>query len=548
MAHLHATCGLKVNLRKTFRSPTGFIFVERCFTLDPKQYSREVIIDNSVVSGDVSLWDIINTEIKRVSGKSFQFYRKLKQLIRPQLSALSLAKKQGSSSEKDVVPNWMILADVFNEQAKRADSKWRRERVNDLLRQLHSPLVKMMEGSGIPLYWPKELGGFGFEGKFKAPPSFRKAAAVILTMTTRQAKLELTKFGSLWSITGMPVRTKQTIQRVLAQVEAQEVPEPIEGRELSNEFKPRSMVQSDVITRIMNHNAISVSDRYAGLGESLGKGAILSNPKPSIGRISAEIRKLIKSIMSRWGSVNPIAGDKAETLVSEVISQYKQELIPTKYVESILYYNHIPDKYLLETTTSNLSPSERLTLFERGKSVDVQSGGSQKGEDESDTPDSETKVPAPGTTRNLNRRNRTLKSKTKRSNKTPRRNKDNLNDSCCDDSYQNFQNFLAVITEQEWRAQEFMNKFNALLRKNSKTRKSGRTVNRHNRTIRHTPSSRTARHNKPQLVGTDSSSPPLDAEEDRSLSEDKDIPNNMNQKIHGLSSISPGAPDKETEK
>jgi hypothetical protein len=59
--------------------------------------------------------------------------------------------------------------------------------------------IQRAERAGIPLYWPKPLGGVGFEDKDPyAPAIYRKAAAVILSKKDPLILNELTNVSSAW--------------------------------------------------------------------------------------------------------------------------------------------------------------------------------------------------------------------------------------------------------------------------------------------------------------------------------------------------------------
>ena len=365
MNHLHATCGLKVNKRKTFRSPTGCIFVERCFELDPKVYYRKAteVEPTKKHPYNLTLWDVIMPDVLRRKGRVEIPYRKLRQIVRPQLSALSLAKKNDNGSQDDVKPDWMILPDVYKEQYGRADTRWRKERVMELLRLLHPSTVKMMEASGIPLAWPRELGGYGFPGRNTAPTFYKKAAAVLLTMQPRQFKIEISKLTSMWTTVALPPKQRKQLGRILTQIESQELLQSEEVNGSLIEYQTRSELYSDVIGRVMNHNAISATDAAVVNGPGLGKMGLLKKPKPSLDRLGATIRKAVRAISERWGSANPITSEKLELLLDKIVKDHNSELLPTKYVDSILYYNHVPDKYLLDVTVNQLTPEERLSLY-----------------------------------------------------------------------------------------------------------------------------------------------------------------------------------------
>jgi hypothetical protein len=71
-----------------------------------------------------------------------------------------------------------------------------------LLRSIYqfcSKDIQRVERAGIPLYWPKPLGGVGFEDKDPyAPAIYRKAAAVILSKKDPLILNELTNVSSAW--------------------------------------------------------------------------------------------------------------------------------------------------------------------------------------------------------------------------------------------------------------------------------------------------------------------------------------------------------------
>jgi hypothetical protein len=68
----------------------------------------------------------------------------------------------------------------------------------ELAKDLHKDIIRKLEASGIPPYWPRELGGAGLPGKQSAPPSLRKRIAALLTLQPLESSRIIRKFKRIW--------------------------------------------------------------------------------------------------------------------------------------------------------------------------------------------------------------------------------------------------------------------------------------------------------------------------------------------------------------
>jgi hypothetical protein len=261
ISHLHVNCGLKVNRKKTFRSVTGCIFVERCFRIDPKVY--RMVIDTPEpppkrTPEAPTLWDYIEVQLIGAKGSVTRNYVKLQQLVSPQMSAFVLAKRD-SADNKDRMPDFAILPDVVSEQYARAKEGWKKNRLLGLIKTFHGDTIKKMKAQGLPLSWPKALGGWGFPGPQTASTEFRKAAAVILTKEADQAKADMFEISTSVAISQLPKNMKQRVKRILFKAEHMDESPFWKGYDGVNRLT-RKEVQDNALQRTLTYYATDIEN------------------------------------------------------------------------------------------------------------------------------------------------------------------------------------------------------------------------------------------------------------------------------------------------
>jgi hypothetical protein len=214
-----AALGLVVNFSKTYRSPTGLIFVEELFKLGrPRTLSaQEEPPAPPAHQGPIAitLWDWVRQELGDPSERK---YIKATWFVRPRLSAITMAKRFERGD--DTTPLWQVLPAVDCEQSSLATEPWRKARVRAIIQSLHGATIKRMADTGLPLHWPKSLGGWGFSGKQEAPAHFRKAAAHILHGVA-EPDVELNRMAQIHVQGALPPLVKRTLKRALDVMEGQ---------------------------------------------------------------------------------------------------------------------------------------------------------------------------------------------------------------------------------------------------------------------------------------------------------------------------------------
>jgi hypothetical protein len=114
------------------------------------------------------------------------------------LSRITLAKVARDKKGSVKGTNIESIAETVNTIFRTFKGFRKQALLRSVYQYCHKEIART-EREGIPLYWPKPLGGVGFEDKEPyAPVLFRKAAAVILSRNNAITLTELTKVASAW--------------------------------------------------------------------------------------------------------------------------------------------------------------------------------------------------------------------------------------------------------------------------------------------------------------------------------------------------------------
>jgi len=303
-----AATGLLLNDRKTFRSDRGIIFVEKLFVIDKiteeKTPFGEPESPTTFNAARATIWDYIKQECRDTKVlEACQSYAHVRRVDRVQLSAVSLAKRY-AGSDSDTTPAWQALPDVLQEQAQKAGlEEWRVERAVEVARNLHPSAFRMLERSGLPLHWPKELGGWGLPGKPSAPIEFRKAAAVILTNAADARDTVIQSIITAHAVSGLPeIATK--IAR--------------EGRQLLADTSVSSRREIKTSRRDLLRLPEAQAELTAAIAAHFTWLDERTQRKSSIGRISKRIKGILEEVARSWASVKPMKPDKAVSQLNAI--------------------------------------------------------------------------------------------------------------------------------------------------------------------------------------------------------------------------------------
>jgi hypothetical protein len=114
------------------------------------------------------------------------------------LSRITLAKVARDKKGSVKGTNIESIAETVNTIYRTFKGFRKKALLRSVYQYCHKEITRT-EREGIPLYWPKPLGGVGFEDEEpRAPVLFRKAAAVVLSKKDAVTLTELTKVASAW--------------------------------------------------------------------------------------------------------------------------------------------------------------------------------------------------------------------------------------------------------------------------------------------------------------------------------------------------------------
>jgi hypothetical protein len=153
--------GLKINLTKTHKSKTGGVFCGKFVTLD-NELGRFVTIRT------------------------------------PKMSAILLAKREGLRGQASKVPTEVALGPALRAELVGVDRETK-ERVSKTVNWYHSKMLFKMRKTGIPLCWPRALGGYDMPGRAVASEFWRKASANHISGYTGQSGNPI-GWGALWTL------------------------------------------------------------------------------------------------------------------------------------------------------------------------------------------------------------------------------------------------------------------------------------------------------------------------------------------------------------
>jgi hypothetical protein len=308
-----ANAGLVVNQYKTYRSKTGMIFVEKLFKIanTKREVEEKVSLPHNSILSFLS-----RAQLKKLT--STVHVKKIVSIPRPTLSAVVLAKKDIREVKKaDDTPDWVVLPGVLRNEYEKITEPWRREALMCAAKSIHVKAFRIYKNSGLPLYWPKQLGGWGLPGKPRADTSFRRAAAVILTSESGvevQRQLVTSQLTS-----NLSPFLKKKIKLVLSQI--QEQTESYKKSKMYLEAKScagQKEVEEFESFEEVSSRAVMKVTTYHSLDPRLSK--IPQKTNYSVRSTVSAIKKIIKETAQKWKSVKPISPDKAVFLLNNYTS------------------------------------------------------------------------------------------------------------------------------------------------------------------------------------------------------------------------------------
>jgi hypothetical protein len=322
--------GLKRNVNKEYRSKLGGVFIEKAFTVR-KHIGEELPQPPETDSkpGEVSLWAYIklkfnNNEYYKPSIRR-QKYMKIHYIQRPLLSAIVLAKAfaragmvRPSKGQEDA-PAFLTLGPCLTKEWNMSSEPWRKAAVIHVAMKIHRRVISRMEKSGIPLFYPRSLGGWGLPGKQVAPSRFRKASAAILN---GQGELQK-KLSNIFLFSKAPAYLRKKLNKGLKAI--QDYPE-----RFSPSAKPMTLQEAsrDYTSRVLAYH-----------GHDPTKSKLQQIRYKNVGTIARLINNTIDKANKTWKSAKPMAASKALKLHNI----FETKMVDTQYMNILLGRNGVYD-------------------------------------------------------------------------------------------------------------------------------------------------------------------------------------------------------------
>jgi hypothetical protein len=219
----------------------------------------------------------------------------------------------------------------------------------------------MYTQSGLPLHWPRELGGWGLptpagpraDGE-KVDPILAKGLAVLLTSNAEQKKEGLRRIALAFTTSHLNPAAAACIRKATNMVDHQTTNE-------GHELKPRNDLMAEVTAEAASFFSIQTD---------LEK-VLVDPPAPKMGTIANQVRKILTTYAEQWKSVKPIQLPKAKQLLEHAQS-WRLEPLRADQIDSIMHWAGCQIRYFRVAVAKNLSPFERLHLVRtQGKTKNV---------------------------------------------------------------------------------------------------------------------------------------------------------------------------------
>jgi hypothetical protein len=333
--------GLVVNKKKTFRSKTGLIFVEKLFLLSPKIKVEKLPPLPTGHTGQFA-------EAKHIKSDDTISHRIISRLKRPTLSAISQARRHGGGPSDDTVPAWATLGQTISEEMEECNAR-QAKLLPVIAEYLHPDTYRIWRQSGIPLHWPRFLGGWGLPGKPSAPDTWLKAAALMVSHKDPSLLRSLSRAYTLARLTGPASDIMPKVQ-VAIDDNADRVFHHVFDEEIAARSQTKKEVEQEATTRVTSFFSL-LTNKAA------------RSPPIRLSTLTSRIKTLIKDYSTRWESVNPMDPVKAIQAAQKLLDQ--DNLRPVIFnldreMENNQVFDHVSRKDM-----QKLQPEQRVRLFVR---------------------------------------------------------------------------------------------------------------------------------------------------------------------------------------
>lgn len=191
-----------------------------------------------------------------------------------------------------------------------------------VVRHAQPGLWHQLVDSGLPLFWPQELGGWGLPGTPDAPPLFRKAAAVALTQTAPQALDQFRRLTSTFrtslldddqrdfvaKVTATVARAPPTYPRNHPDLDLAWARDPKAAATAEERFPPKGTES----LRDAQQRATALALAWLDLDPRRLKRLGREQPRtPTPRRVGINVLKTVSATAAQWGSAQPMRAQKA---------------------------------------------------------------------------------------------------------------------------------------------------------------------------------------------------------------------------------------------
>jgi hypothetical protein len=287
--------GLLLNPSKQFRDPLSTVFTEERY---------ELLVKN---------------------GKTvFQRLRS----VRASTIVYAKGRRNDGARIAGLQPDYVRIGAVFRNVDESIGNGRHKRTAFALLRVFHLSVLKRIQKVGIPLYWPRSLGGAGIVGKpWVAPRHFRTAAAVILTKEDKEVRKHTLELRWLWQ-SHMP----SPLANVVSQQQKQVIQKYETSRDIIHDnYKPDTNTTD--AEEALRGDLLNFLVPEFGLVRQNNK-----RRRMNLTTLGRRINVRIRKLANLWKSAKPMTNERVKTKLAAVDSanHYNAKILSTLSKERII--------------------------------------------------------------------------------------------------------------------------------------------------------------------------------------------------------------------
>jgi hypothetical protein len=225
-------------------------------------------------------------------------------------------------------PDYIRIGAVFRNVDESLGNGRHKRTAFALLRVFHLSVLKRIQKAGIPLYWPRSLGGAGIVGKpWVAPRHFRTAAAVILTKEDKEVRKHTLELRWLWQ-SQMP----SPLANVVSQQQKQVMQKYETSRDIIHDNYQPDTNTTDA-EEILRGELLNFLVPEFGLVRQNNK-----RRRMNLITLGRQINVRIRRLANLWKSAKPMTNERVKTRLAAVDSanHYNAKILSTLSKERII--------------------------------------------------------------------------------------------------------------------------------------------------------------------------------------------------------------------